>query len=205
MQSKASTVEQYLAELPPERQGALRRLRDTIAAQLPPGFEERMGYGMPGWSVPHSLYPAGYHCDPKTPLPFLGLASQKQYISVYHMGLYAETGLLAWFVAEHAKASPHRLDMGKCCVRYKKPEHIPFELIARLAARMTPQQWIAHYEASRGAEAAARLAPKAASKAAPKRAAAATAPAGKSPAKKPPAKVAPARKTAPRSASRQPG
>jgi hypothetical protein len=146
MQSKAATVEQYLAELPPERQAPMRGLRDAVNARLPRGFQEVMSYGMVGWVVPHTLYPAGYHCDPKLPLPFMGMASQKQAISVYHMGIYADAALMTWFTAEHAKASPKKLDIGKSCVRYKSAEHIPFELIGELASRMTPQDWIARYE-----------------------------------------------------------
>ena len=146
MQSRATTVEQYLAELPPDRQPAMTKLRELFNRKLPKGFEERMSYGMIGWVVPHTLYPAGYHCDPKLPLPFLALASQKQHISVYHLGLYAESELLEWFSAEHAKASSRKLDIGKCCIRYRKPDDIPYELLGQLAARMTPKQWIERYE-----------------------------------------------------------
>ena len=146
MQSKALSVEQYLAELPPERQGAMTRLRELFRKKLPKGFEEVMSYGMIGYVVPHTLYPAGYHCDPKLPLPFLNLASQKQAITVYHMGLYAEPALLAWFTAEHAKATPRKLDMGKSCIRYKKAEDIPYALMEQLAGRLTPKDWIALYE-----------------------------------------------------------
>lgn len=146
MQSKASTVADYLAELPPERQAPMKKLRAVLKKHLPRGFAEQMQYGMIGFVVPHSLYPAGYHCDPKQPLPFLHLASQKQSISVYHLGLYAEPALLAWFTEAHAKASPKKLDMGKSCIRYKKPEDIPYELLGELAAKMTPQQWIERYE-----------------------------------------------------------
>jgi hypothetical protein len=137
---------EYLAELPPERRPPMTKLRELFNRRLPKGFEERMSYGMIGWVVPHALYPAGYHCDPKLPLPFLALASQKQYISVYHMGLYAQSDLLAWFTAEHAKASARKLDIGKCCLRYRKAEDIPFDLLGQLAARVTPQQWIERYE-----------------------------------------------------------
>jgi Domain of unknown function (DU1801) len=148
MQSQASTVDQYLNELPPERQEAVAQLRRVFKRSLPKGFVEQMQYGMIGYVVPHTLYPAGYHCDARQPLPFLGLASQKQHISVYHMGVYADADLLAWFKAAHAKASPQKLDMGKACIRYKKPEHIPHELLGELASRMTPAQWIALYEKS---------------------------------------------------------
>ena len=147
MQSKAATVEQYLAELPPERQPAMTALRELFNRRLPRGFHECMHYGMIGWVVPHTVYPAGYRVDPKQPLPFMALASQKQAISVYHMAVYADPALLAWFTAEHAKASPRKLDMGKSCIRYKNPAHIPFALLGELASRVTPKDWIARYEA----------------------------------------------------------
>jgi len=147
MQSQAKTVDQYVAELPPERQAVIEQLRQTFKRQLPKGFEEVMSYGMIGWVVPHKLYPAGYHCDPKLPLPFLAVASQKNFISVYHMGLYADPAMLDWFKQAHAKASPKKLDMGKSCVRYKKPEDVPVALLGELATKMSPQQWIQLYEA----------------------------------------------------------
>lgn len=146
MQSKAITVEQYLAEVPVDRQKAMKELRKVINKNLPKGFKEGMGYGMMGWSVPHSIYPEGYHCNPKDPLPFMGLASQKNSINFYHMGVYADPKLLKWFVDEHTKASPKKLDMGKSCIRYKKPEDIPFDLIGQLASKMTTAEWIAMYE-----------------------------------------------------------
>jgi hypothetical protein len=146
MQSQAQTVEEYLSELPAERQAAVRTLRDTLRAALPPGFEERMNYGMVGYVVPHSLYPAGYHCDPKLPLPFMGLASQKASINLYHMGLYADPALLTWFTEAHAKASKRKLDMGKSCIRYKKLEDMPLALLAELAGKMSVEAWIALYE-----------------------------------------------------------
>ncbi len=146
MQSKATTPEAYIAEIPEERLTAFNKLRAVIKKNLPKGFKETMGYGMMGYCVPHSLYPAGYHCNPKDPLPFIGLASQKNFIAVYHMGIYADPALLKWFTTEHAKASPRKLDMGKSCIRYKKPYDIPFELIGELASKMTPQDWIARYE-----------------------------------------------------------
>lgn len=148
MQSAAASVDAYLDEAPADRQAALRQLRALLRDRLTPlGFEEGMSYGMVGYVVPHSRYPAGYHCDPKLPLPFLSFASQKASINLYHMGLYAQPELMAWFQAEHAKASPHKLDVGKSCVRYKKPEHLPYELIDRLAQRMSASDWIALYEA----------------------------------------------------------
>ena len=146
MQSKATTPEQYISEIPEERHQAFNKLRNVIKKNLPKGFKEAMGYGMMGYCVPHSLYPAGYHCNPKDPLPFMGLASQKNSINLYHMGIYADPKLLKWFQDAHAKASPKKLDMGKSCIRYKKPDDIPFELIGELASKMTPHEWIALYE-----------------------------------------------------------
>jgi hypothetical protein len=146
MQSKATTIEQYLAELPPDRQPAMEKLRKIIRKNIPKGFQETMSYGMIGYVVPHKIYPAGYHCDPKLPLPFLNIASQKNFIAVYHMGVYADSKLLKWFTEAHAKASAKKLDMGKSCIRYKKPEDIPFDLIGELAAKMKPDEWIVMYE-----------------------------------------------------------
>jgi Domain of unknown function (DU1801) len=146
MQSKATTVDAYIAELPEDRQKAISELRKVIKKNLPKGFKEGMGYGMMGWSVPHSIYPAGYHCKPTDPLPFMGLASQKNFIAVYHMGVYADPKLLKWFQDAHAKASPKKLDMGKSCIRYKKAEDIPYKLIGELAAKITVDEWIATYE-----------------------------------------------------------
>jgi uncharacterized protein YdhG (YjbR/CyaY superfamily) len=146
MQSKATTVEQYLSELPEERQKPMTELRKVIKKNLPKGFQEGMGYGMMGYSVPHSKYPAGYHCNPKDPLPFMSIASQKNFIAVYHMGVYADPKLLKWFTDAHAKASAKKLDMGKSCIRYKKSEDIPYKLIGELASKITPDEWIAVYE-----------------------------------------------------------
>ena len=146
MQSKAATPEEYIQEIPVERQAAFKKLRAVIKKNLPKGFKEGMGYGMVGWDVPHSIYPAGYHCNPKAPLPFMGIASQKNFIAVYHMGVYADPKLLKWFQEAHAKASPKKIDMGKSCIRYKKPEDIPFDLIGELASKITPAEWIATYE-----------------------------------------------------------
>lgn len=148
MQSIAATPDDYIKEMPVERQAAFKKLRTIIKKNLPKGFKEGMGYGMMGWSVPHSLYPAGYHCNPKDPLPFMGIASQKNFIAVYHMGVYADPKLLKWFQDAHAKASPKRLDMGKSCIRYKRPEDIPFELIGELASKITVDEWINIYDSA---------------------------------------------------------
>ncbi len=105
-----------------------------------------MNYGMIGYVVPHTLYPKGYHCKPTDPLPFMNIASQKNFIAVYHMGLYADPQLLKWFTQEYPKHSTQKLDMGKSCIRFKKPDQIPFKLLGELAAKMTPTQWIQLYE-----------------------------------------------------------
>lgn len=146
MRTKATTVTDYLADLPEDRQKAISKLRKIINKNLPNGFKEGMNYGMIWWVLPHSIYPEGYHCNPKDPLPFMGLASQKNFISIYHMGIYADPKLLKWFQGAHAKASAKKLDMGKSCIRYKKPEDIPFELIGELVSKISPAEWIALYE-----------------------------------------------------------
>jgi len=146
MQSGAATVDTYIAELPADRAETITKLRKIIRKHLPKGFVEQMSYGMMGWVVPHKLYPAGYHCDPKLPLPFLGLASQKNSVNLYHMGIYADPKLYDWFVKEYAKKVTGKLDMGKSCIRFKKPEQIPFDLIGELCTKMSPDDWIALYE-----------------------------------------------------------
>ena len=146
MQSKALTPEQYLSELPEERKEAMNKLRKTIKDNLPKGFEEVMSYGMLGYVVPHSIYPNGYHCSPKLPLPFINLASQKNFIAIYHMGIYANKDLLDWFVVEYPKHSQTKIDMGKGCLRFKKMDTIPFEFIGELVTKMSVEGWIASYE-----------------------------------------------------------
>lgn len=146
MTSAATTVQDYLAGLPEDRKAPMQQLRDTILKNLPEGFTEGMAYGMPGFAVPHSKYPAGYHCDPKQPLPFVSIASQKNFIALYHMGLYATPQLLQWFQKEYAAQCSTKLDMGKSCIRFKKPDHIPFALIGELMKKMSADEWIAIYE-----------------------------------------------------------
>ena len=146
MTSKATTPEQYIKELPAERKESITKLRETVLKNLPKGFKECMGYGMIGYVIPHSIYPAGYHCNPKVPLPFMNIASQKNYIAVYHMGVYANPKLLKWFTDEYAKAGVGKLDMGKACIRFKKSENIPYKLIGELAAKVTAEKWIEYYE-----------------------------------------------------------
>ena len=146
MTSKATTVDQYLKELPSDRKQAMLQLRDTILKNLPAGFREGMGYGMIGYVVPHDLYPGGYHCDPRLPLPFVSIASQKNFIALYHMGIYASPVLLKWFVDEYPKHAARKLDMGKSCIRFKDPDHIPFKLIGELIKKITVKEWISLYE-----------------------------------------------------------
>ena len=145
MQSKAKTPKAYLSSLPSDRKKAMTELRNSIVKNIPKGFKEEMSYGMLGFVVPHSLYPDGYHCNPKLPLPFICIASQKHFIAVYHMGIYADPKLLKWFTGEYKKLGT-KLDMGKSCLRFTKPEQIPFKLIGQLATKVTPKQWIDVYE-----------------------------------------------------------
>ena len=146
MQSKARSVGEYINELPDDRKEAINRLRKEIHKNLPKGFEEDMSYGMIGYVVPHSLYPPGYHCDPKLPLCFMNIASQKNFIAVYHMGIYTDKSLSEWFVKEFTRITNAKPDMGKSCIRFKKMETIPFKLIGELAGKMKVNEWIAKYE-----------------------------------------------------------
>ena len=148
MTSKATTPEQYIKELPADRKEPFIQLRNTILKNMPEGFKEVMSYGMLGYVVPHELYPAGYHCDPKQPLPFACIASQKNFIVLYHMGVYAMPDLLKWFTFEYSKQSLSKLDMGKSCLRFKKPEHIPYKLIGELMKKISAKDWIKVYEAN---------------------------------------------------------
>ncbi len=146
MNLKATSVEDYISKVPDDRKKAITELRKVILKNLPKGFKEELNYGMPGYVVPHSIYPAGYHCDPKLPLPFLNFASQKNFIAIYHMGVYADPKLLKWFTTEFEKHSQKKIDMGKSCLRFKKPEDIPLKLIGELVSKMTPKDWISLYE-----------------------------------------------------------
>ncbi len=145
MTSKAETPEQYLQELPDDRREAVSKLRAVIKENLPAGFEEQMSYGMLGYVVPHSLYPAGYHCTPKLPLPFINLASQKNAISLYHMGVYASPQISEWLVKEYERTG-EKIDQGKGCIRFKKIDKIPYGLIGDLCKKISVAEWIALYE-----------------------------------------------------------
>ncbi|HWD89798.1 MAG TPA: DUF1801 domain-containing protein [Mucilaginibacter sp.] len=142
MQSTAKTPEEYVASLPADRKEAISKLREVILKNLPEGFEETIGYGMLGYVVPHTIYPKGYHCDPKVPLPYMNLASQKNFVALYAMCVYSDSKLHEWFVAEYPKHSKAKLDMGKACIRFKKMDDIPYGLIGELAAKFTVQEWI---------------------------------------------------------------
>ena len=146
MKKNVRTPDEYIALLPAERKNCIQKLRQIILQNIPKGFEETINYGMIGYVIPHSSYPEGYHCDPKLPLPFINIGSQKNYVSLYHMGIYALPELLEWFVTAYPKHSKKKLDMGKSCIRFKNPDDIPFALIGELCTKMTPTDWISLYE-----------------------------------------------------------
>lgn len=147
MTIEASTPDEYVEKVPDDRREAFSKLRQTILDNLPEGFEECMNYGMIGYVVPHATYPDGYHCDPKLPLPFLNIANQKGYIAFYHMGMYVNEELHDWFVAEYPNHAKRKLDMGKSCIRFKKMDDIPFDLLGQVVSKMTVSDWVGLYEA----------------------------------------------------------
>lgn len=146
MTIEASNPEEYISKVPSERTGAMTKLREVINENLPEGFEEMMNCGMIGYVIPHSLYPSGYHCDTTQPLPFINIASQKNFIAFYHMGIYANQEVLDWFTAEYPKHVSTKLDMGKSCIRFKNPEKIPFDLLGELVSKISAEEWIETYE-----------------------------------------------------------
>lgn len=146
MKNEANSPEEYISQIPHDRQTVMRELRKTILKNLPNGFEETLSYGMIGYVVPHSIYPNGYHCTPNLPLPFINIASQKNFIAFYHMGIYADKKLLEWFVEQYPKHSTLKLDMGKSCIRFKKMDQIPFDLIGQLVQKISVNDWISMYE-----------------------------------------------------------
>lgn len=148
MQSKAATVQEYVETLAEDRQQAIQTLRKAILENLPKGFQEEMSYGMIGYVVPLATFPKGYRCNPKLPLPFINLASQKNFIALHHMGVYADKDLLDWFTTEYPKHSKTKLDMGKGCVRFKNIKEVPFGLIGELASKLTVKSWIEIAEAT---------------------------------------------------------
>jgi uncharacterized protein YdhG (YjbR/CyaY superfamily) len=147
MKMKANTVDEYLEAIQEGHKDAAYKLRDVIRQNIPVGFEETLSYGMLGYVVPHRLYPAGYHCTPQLPLPFISVASQKNFVAFYHMGIYADAELLKWFMDVYHATHSKKIDMGKSCMRFKKKEDIPFEAIGQLVAKISVESWIATYEA----------------------------------------------------------
>lgn len=146
MTKKATNPQEYLDALPFECKTQFTELRNAIRAAMPNGFEECISYGMIGYVVPHRLYPSGYHCNPELPLPFVSLANQKNFFGFYHMGLYADASLMAWFKEEYAQWGLQKLDMGKSCVRFKKNGALPLELLTELLRRITVEDWVQLYE-----------------------------------------------------------
>lgn len=140
------TLTDYLENISEERKPIINKLRKVIKNAMPSGFEECLSYKMIGYVVPFKTYPNGYHCNPKLPLPFVSLASQKNFIALYHMGIYANTEIYDWFVAEYPKHCKYKIDMGKSCIRFKKMEDIPFDLIAELMKKYTVEEWINTYD-----------------------------------------------------------
>lgn len=145
---KATTIPEYLAAIPEERAVIIEKLRNVITKNLPKGFEEGIQYGMIGYFVPHKMYPNGYHCNQKEPLPFMSIASQKNSINIYHMGLYANKELYDWFVTEYSKQFSRKLDIGKSCIRFKKETDIPFDILEKLVQKIPVEEWISTYESS---------------------------------------------------------
>ncbi|MGV6860769.1 MAG: DUF1801 domain-containing protein [Putridiphycobacter sp.] len=148
MASKFTSIKEYINQLPEDRQAVVEKMRQVFLKHLPEGFKETINYNMIGYVVSHELYPNGYHCDPKLPLPFINIASQKNFVALYHMGIYANKKIHDWFIQEYPKHCKYKLDMGKSCIRFKKMEDIPFDLLKELAQKMTPQDWIQLYESN---------------------------------------------------------
>ncbi|GAB3529811.1 DUF1801 domain-containing protein [Arthrobacter monumenti] len=148
MHIEADSVEDYAAKLPEDRQPAFQELLTTIRQNIDPDFEEVIEYGMPNWVIPHSIHPEGYHCDPKKPVPFLALGNQKNYIALYHMGLYADPAALQWFQNAY-KETGYKLDMGKSCIRFKKMDQIPYALIAELVRRISLRDFLDIYTSAK--------------------------------------------------------
>ena len=148
MKYEANSPEEYISLIPEERQPVLSRMREVILQNLPEGFEETMSYGMIGYVVPHSIYPDGYHCTPELPLPFMNIASQKNFVALYHAGIYGSEKLLKWFQEEYPKHCKRKLDMGKSCIRFKYMDDVPYELIGALTQKISVQDWIDIYESA---------------------------------------------------------
>ena len=148
MKIKANNILEYKKNVPEDKKDVFDKLMKTVRENIPKGFSEELSYGIPAWVVPHYLYPKGYHCSPELPLPFVSIASQKNFIALYHMGIYATPELLDWFMKEYPKHSKRKLNMGKSCIRFKKMDDIPFELIGDLMKKMNPKEWMEKYESA---------------------------------------------------------
>ena len=146
MKIQVNNADEYIEQLPTERKQPMKDLRKAILDNLPTGFTETIGYGMIGYVVPHSIYPQGYHCDPKLPLPFMNIASQKNYVAVYHMGMYGDKKLFDWFADEYTKRTKSKPDMGKSCIRFKKFDKIPYDLIGELTSKISLEEWKSVYQ-----------------------------------------------------------
>ncbi len=146
MKIEAKNVEEYLENVAENHKFSINKLREIVKLNIPQGFLETINYGMIGYVVPHDLYPKGYHCDTKLPLPFINIASQKNFVAFYHMGIYAVPELYSWFLDAYEKLSTKKIDMGKSCIRFKKPEDIPYDLLAELVSKLSVEQWIGVYE-----------------------------------------------------------
>ncbi len=146
MQIEAKNPDHYIEQVPEDRKEAMKKLRKTILDNLPEGFKEVINYGMIGYVVPHSIYPRGYHVNPELPLPFMSIASQKNFIALYHSGIYVDEKLQKWFIEEYPKHNKTKLDMGKSCIRFKKVDQLPYELIGELVSKMKLEEWLEIYE-----------------------------------------------------------
>lgn len=140
------TTSDYITQLPADRKIVVQQMLEIFRTYLPEGFEETINYGMIGFVVPKSIYPKGYHCDPKLPLPFIAIAAQKHFTALYHMGVYANPDMYEWFTHEYQQLQLGKLDMGKSCIRFKKAEKVPWKLLEKLAGKMTVEDWISLYE-----------------------------------------------------------
>lgn len=146
MKADGDPVKEFLATIPADRTESFNRLHDVIVENLPAGFEAAISYGKLGYVVPHSIYPAGYHCKPSEPLPFAGIALQKKSINLYHMGFYTDPELVAWFLSEYSKHSTQKPDMGKGCVRFRRSDEIPCDLVGELMRKISVKEWVDIYE-----------------------------------------------------------
>lgn len=146
MKYEANNPEEYISQLPEDRKSSIEKLRKVILENLPEGFQETMSYGMIGYVIPHSIYPPGYHVDPELPVPFISIASQKNYIAFYHMGIYVFPQVLTWFTDEYPKYVKSKLDMAKSCIRFKKPDEIPYELIGELCRKISLEEYLENYK-----------------------------------------------------------